>query len=152
MAEALHQLRITNKYFHYQIVFLNHDMLADRRPLSTLKLPVSVSTASPFWLLSFSGWRNGTVYWSCGPSFTPRGICASLSKKLLTLCCLAHYRWLSREREKPLRVWCIGSVTCCLSSVHSFLTEMQSWCSIMNYILHLTICSFFIFKAGVWWW
>ena len=56
-----------------------------------------------------------------GPGLTPPGNCASLSKRLLTLHCLAHYRWWSREgagrraereRETELEGWeVLGNAT-----------------------------------------
>lgn len=71
------------------------DLNRDRMLLSTLEL--QLSSVSPFWLLSFSGRRNGILkLWA---QLDTLGNCASLSKKLLTLHCLAHYRWQSREKE-----------------------------------------------------
>lgn len=73
------------------------DLNRDRRLLLTLDSDIYLSSVSIFWLLSFSGWRNGILkLWL--QLYSP-GYSASLSKKLLTLHCLAHYRWQSKTRE-----------------------------------------------------
>lgn len=90
-------------------------------PLNNHVARISPSSGSPASLASFSRWSGGVLeLWA---QLDSTGSCASLSKKLLTLHCLAHYRWWSKKRAGDKQHGGILLGCSQSSKVHGFLRK-----------------------------